>query len=885
MEMSCDADLCQLLRHLLKSLNSDLNGDATQNILAICTKHTSSSTWSDTSGHVGVIPFLLRVVSSSLDSKLRVQALDVLHWSVIGHTLNQSAAAAAGAVEILVGLVADSSDPALQVSALTALGSVVFTHQHNSSAAAAAGAIDVVSSFLTQDANPDVLLAAAETLQQLTNACNVDSSVSAPALCTEQRVRLQRRLQQFCSGGAVSDVERYVRKALRDISFSEPTSAAPCANAIPAAPAATPPHASPTPASDDIARFPSPSIPSHEDAPSTPTTAITTLLSPPEVSQRYHDDAVQGQSLPPSGGNKFRDVCRVLIVVAMLVTLLFVLAAVLGPLAVALCILARFINTPTYPLECKERKGGGETAVHRSTMLEREQFEREQLEYLESTLSLSCQSESQPPRAVAALFYMDDMESCECASLRVIVIEPVALVSTRSTKASDCNHDETANVAGAILSFAFFMMQSYNAEAVSSERAVPLASQSFDERIDCQEYLRLLFFVTVCQVRYGKFFKESSASLLALVLVLGVQYLLFHIFTELVSKCTEDFQAFRLPYAIISIALSISASTIMFFSHLLCFPSAFSFFKRCLDFVPEIAGGPRALEFSCGNMSRVMKLREDRRQNKSDSKTNDCITSVGHYYIECTLKYCAYVGLDGVYNSTKARQALFQGLKRIRLCLTCCGHALAGLAFSSSIPQLEAFCQETPALMEIASRARVWLSCDCIVNVASVAASYLLPLTNVSKVFAHSVTVLGISYLWLRPAFNWVHPLLSKFDGMTRLMKKFFDYLQELSAPLRSVTAELFKKMPVVLQGFEFFKKVEKIDIDPNKIQKIDKDKQSYLKKVRRWMEHPMLQRLWSRIKMFLKVGAVAACVGAVLLFIGKWPWTALEHVSVGSCS
>jgi hypothetical protein len=252
---------------------------------------------------------------------------------------------------------------------------------------------------------------------------------------------------------------------------------------------------------------------------------------------------------------------------------------------------------------------------------------------------------------------------------------------------------------------------------------------------------------------------------------------------------------------------------------------------------------------------------------------------VGHYYIECTLKYCAYVGLDGVYNSTKARQVLFQGFKRIRLCLTCCGYALAGLAFSSSIPQLKAFCQETPALRDVVSRARVWLSCDCIINVASVAASYLHPLTNFSKVFAHSVTVLGISYLWLRPAFDWVHPLLSKFDGMTRLLKSCLDSLQELFAPLRSMTAELFKTMPVVLQGFEFFKKVEKIDIDPNMMQKIDKDKQSYLKKVRRTMEHPMLQRLWSVIKMLLKFSAVAACVGAVLLLIGKWPWSALEHV------
>ena len=85
--------------------------------------------------------------------------------------------------------------------------------------------------------------------------------------------------------------------------------------------------------------------------------------------------------------------------------------------------------------------------------------------------------------------------------------------------------------------------------------------------------------------------------------------------------------------------------------------------------------------------------------------------------------------------------------------------------------------------------------------------------------------------------------------------------------------------MPVVLQGFEYFKKVEKMDMEPNKMQDIGKVRQSFLEKVLRKMEHPMLQRLWCVIKMFLKVTSVAACVVAVLLPIGKWPWTALEHV------
>ena len=237
-----------------------------------------------------------------------------------------------------------------------------------------------------------------------------------------------------------------------------------------------------------------------------------------------------------------------------------------------------------------------------------------------------------------------------------------------------------------------------------------------------------------------------------------------------------------------------------------------------------------------------------------------------------------------MYNSTKARQVLFHApLKRIRVCLTCCGYAVSAMAFFSSVAQLETLCQETPACREIVSRARVCLSCDCIINVASAAASYLHPLANFSKVFAHAVTVLGISYLWLRPTFAWLHPLLSKLDNMTPLLKRFLDSLhvimKQVFAALRSMAGKLFKNMPVVLQGFEYFKKVEKMDTDANKMQDIGKVRQSFLEKVRRKMEQPLLQRLWCVIKMLLKVTSVAACVGAALLLIGKWPWTALEHV------
>ena len=62
--------------------------------------------------------------------------------------------------------------------------------------------------------------------------------------------------------------------------------------------------------------------------------------------------------------------------------------------------------------------------------------------------------------------------------------------------------------------------------------------------------------------------------------------------------------------------------------------------------------------------------------------------------------------------------------------------------------------------------------------------------------------------------------------------------MKQVFAPLRSMADKLFKNMPVVLQGFEYFKKVEKMDMEPNKMQDIGKVRQSFLEKVRRKMEH-----------------------------------------------
>jgi hypothetical protein len=577
-------------------------------------------------------------------------------------------------------------------------------------------------------------------------------------------------------------------------------------------------------------------------------------------------------------------------VIALLSTLLFVLATALGPLSFSVCILARFINSA--PASKSFRKSASSPQASSSFAVCEENFkelrtleeshERQNFQLQELDDILSTSDQSSPPRAIAALFYMDDLESCEeDVNLKVVVIEPVKWAASKEAESSfdanDADNDATAEIGGAILSFFYFFNYPCTASRVSTECALPLVSASFDLHIDFQVWLRLFLMGIVFHMRYGQSFKKSSTRLLCMVSLLSMQYYASERFMPLFVGSLVYNEMFQLPPFVISIISSFSASVVMFFVYVLCFPYALSFFKFCLDSFPKIEGGPTVYEFSWRNMSRVMEIRENRRNNPN---TNDCAMSVGHYTTEYILKYCAYFGLDSLYNCRKMRMRFFKIFKWIRVFVNVAGVLLSALAFFGSIPELQAACAESLLCKETVNSARLWLSRDVIVNVGTIAASYLHPLTIFPKVFTRAFTVLAVSLFWFRPLFFWINPLYSKVNNISSAFTRFCTSLHIF---IKKFIFEPFVKVPKFFQknAPEFLAKIKKLlnlfkidPLEPNKIDKIDQQMESFQAKIQQNIQHPKFQRLFTGIKVLL---AIIIPATFVLYLIEKSPWHVLE--------
>lgn len=585
---------------------------------------------------------------------------------------------------------------------------------------------------------------------------------------------------------------------------------------------------------------------------------------------------------------RFENFAIACFVIALLLTLLFVLAAALGPLSVLVCILARFINSAPASKSFRKSVSGpqascsvavcGENFKELKTL--EESHERENIQLQELDDILSTRDQSSPPRAVAALFCMDDLESCEeDVNLKVVVIKPVKWAAPKEAEgyddANDVDNDATAEIGGAILSFFYFFY--CTAPRICSECALPIVSESFYFRIDFQEWLRLFLMGIVFQMRYGQSFKKSSTRLLCMVSLLSMQYYVSERLMPLFFGSLLHIEMFQLPPFISSIMLSLSVSVFMFFIYVLCFPYALSFFKFCLDSFPKIEGGPAVYEFSWRNMSRVMEMRENRRNNPN---TNDCAMSVGHYTTEYILKFCVYVGLDSLYNSRKMRKRFFKMFKWTRVFVSIAGVLLSALAFFGSIPELQAACADSLFCKDTVNSARLWLSRDVIVNVGTIAASYLHPLSIVPKVFTRVFTVLAVSLFWLRPLFFWIPPLWSKVSKISSAFTRFCTSLHTfikkfIFEPLVQVPKFFQKNAPEFLAKIRKLLDLFKIDpLEPKKIEKIDQQIEIVQAKIQQNIQHPKLQRLFTGIKVLL-----AIIIGATFLLylIKKSPWHVLE--------
>jgi hypothetical protein len=284
---------------------------------------------------------------------------------------------------------------------------------------------------------------------------------------------------------------------------------------------------------------------------------------------------------------------------------------------------------------------------------------------------------------------------------------------------------KVAKIGIAGLSFSFFIAQSH---------ATQLQHQSFSESfvglIDWLNILRGMVLVLVMMMRKEQSLKRSFASLLALALLLGLQYAASDVFMQnlqsLYYRVTEELILagisteshllvhFVPPLFVASIAAVISWQV---------YPPLYAILHQrllnCIYLRPSmshITGGPA--EFprngsfrSLTAITRALQLHEKHRP--------DAQLAIGPFSIEVLLKHCAYIGLAGWYNSTTLRARCFICLKLLRCAIQAILFVSSMAVFvTSGIPDLRSKCNNDTICKYFIEYMRLWLDHDCIINVA-----------------------------------------------------------------------------------------------------------------------------------------------------------------------
>ena len=242
---------------------------------------------------------------------------------------------------------------------------------------------------------------------------------------------------------------------------------------------------------------------------------------------------------------------------------------------------------------------------------------------------------------------------------------PAAAAANQAAAGADARAQraQAANIAqigSAVLSFSFFFLLPHP----QPQQQQPL-SESFDRRVDGHELLRGMALLLVLLLRRRQPFQQSTAGLLAVSLLLGLQYAACDVYLRGMHAAADYLQALCAPISppyflhfvshpiITNIITTTSSNFPSFLASsftLLSLPPLHAFISRtlmsCVYLRPalwHITGGPREVPQNepfktAASISRVLQLREGYRSGRSSA-------AAAHFSTEVLLKHCAYVGL------------------------------------------------------------------------------------------------------------------------------------------------------------------------------------------------------------------------------------------------
>ena len=332
-------------------------------------------------------------------------------------------------------------------------------------------------------------------------------------------------------------------------------------------------------------------------------------------------------------------------------------------------------------------------------------------------------------------------------------------------------------------------------------------SESFDSHIDWREFLRGMVLALVVLLRREQPLQQSFASLLALALLLGLQYAACDVFLHSIFSVAGEFGL--TPISSESHQAVITSSAALFAAGFswLAYPHFNYFIHRrllnCIYLRPSlwhITGGPREIPQnepfrSLPAIARALQLREMYMPKNE--------LAVGHFSIEVLLKHCAYIGLAGWYNSSKLRARCCTCFKMLRYVIQAVLFISSMVVFfTAGIPDLRSKCDNDDICRDLIQRSRLWFAHDCIINAGYFIAPHLfLFRVPFVKVITETFASLALAFIWLRPV---VEPLLN-------MLLKFRNFAVVCLASLKHVWL-FFQK------GYERIVKVVKFLLTPVRI-------------------------------------------------------------------
>jgi hypothetical protein len=368
---------------------------------------------------------------------------------------------------------------------------------------------------------------------------------------------------------------------------------------------------------------------------------------------------------------------------------------------------------------------------------------------------------------IAAVFGPISLVLCMVAGIYAPSASSLADADARSNRTV-----ELAKIGSSILSFSYFIVALFQNQSFSD---------AFDGTIDWMKFLRSVLLVLVVLLRKMQSAQQSFASLLTVASMFLLLWIVRNILIEIISIVADDVALAHNTSesgTIVVCTTAFAAAGITW----LTYPPLHAKIQKLLNCIYlrpslwRITGGPRQFPphepfRSLPVIARALELREMHRPETH--------LAVGHFSIEFLLKHCAFIGLASWYNSITLRARCYVCFNLLQYTIQIVLLISSVLVFfNSGIPDLRSKCDNDKRCKDFIEWFHHLLDHDCIVNAAYFVAPHLVLFQiPFGKLISETAASLALAFFWLRPA---LEPLLHVVVICLVPLKKLWAFVQKM---------------------------------------------------------------------------------------------------------